>query len=72
LAAQENPRPIKLKLFYQNDDLKEVIIKPIQFDNQTLNAIRAKFQKIAMMRGSKNPYSLIEAKEFTLNVEKHR
>ena len=31
-----------------------------------------KFQKLSNMRGISNPYSLIEKREFIIDVEKHR
>jgi hypothetical protein len=52
--------------------LKQMILKPVEFDNQATVAMEMKFEKMSTMRGINNPYSLIEKREFFIDVEKHR
>lgn len=69
---QQNPRPVKIKFLTENGVLQQIILKPVEFDNITSSILLEKFQKMSNMRGINNPYSLIERREFVIDVKKLR
>lgn len=70
--TKKNPRPVKIKFLTEDGVLKQMILKPVEFDDIAQTIVHVKFEKMSNMRGINHPYSLIEKREFIIDVEKHR
>ena len=53
---QGNPRPVKIKFLTEQSAIKQIILKPVDFDNVTSSILQQKFEKMSNMRGINNPY----------------